>query len=312
MVRFAAVAVLAISLAAYSPRAFAQKAPVERGVTSGDLAQQITEVRQQNARLMSENNRLREDIADATGQVETLEFLLSQTRDEINRLQEDDSRIGAAIESLNTENERLSERVKRLESDVETLIAMIESGEGSVSEDASGDQDVGGGPGGEPERRVVTKSSASPDGSGNPQYQGSLGTLRASELPGEAGPLFAAAKSKLLNFDFEGAEQAFRAFLQQFGDDPQAGEAQYWLAEALYQQDAYAESGKAYTQMIREYPDHARAPDALVKLARSMRIVGDMDKACNALDILPQQYPNASGVTRNLAALERTRANCDA
>ena len=42
-----------------------------------------------------------------------------------------------------------------------------------------------------------------------------------------------------------------------------------------------------------------------------MRIVGDLDKACNALDILPQQYPNASGVTRNLAALERTRAECD-
>ena len=43
-----------------------------------------------------------------------------------------------------------------------------------------------------------------------------------------------------------------------------------------------------------------------------MRYVGDMDKACNALNILPKQYPNASGVTRNLAALERTRAKCDA
>ena len=156
-------------------------------------------------------------------------------------------------------------------------------------------------------------ASAPAGGAGNnPETEGTLGQLRASDLPGEAGPLFAAAKSKLLNFDFEGAETAFRAFIQKFGDDPQAGEAQYWLAEALYQQDAYAESGKAYTQMIREYPNHARAPDALVKLARSMRYVGDMDKACNALNILPKQYPNASGVTRNLAALERTRAKCDA
>ncbi len=63
--------------------------------------------------------------------------------------------------------------------------------------------------------------------------------------------------------------------------------------------------------MIREYPDDARAPDALVKLARSMRLVGDTDKACNALAILPEQYPNASGVTRNLAALESTRSGCD-
>ena len=64
--------------------------------------------------------------------------------------------------------------------------------------------------------------------------------------------------------------------------------------------------------MIREYPDDARAPDALVKLARSMRLVGDTDRACEALAVLPQQYPDASGVTKNLAALERTRAGCSA
>ena len=312
MVRFASVAIVAMSFAAFSPLAVAQKAPVQRGATSGDLAQQIAEVRQQNASLMTENNRLQEQIADANGKVETMEFLLSQSRDEINRLQEDDSRIGSAIESLNTENERLTERVKRLETDLETLIAMVEAGDPAASDDGGDEAAAPTASNNEPDRRVVTNSSATADAAGNPTFQGSLGTLRASNLPGEAGPLFAAAKSKLLNFDFEGAEDAFRAFLDRFGDDPQAGEAQYWLAEALYQQDAYAESGQAYTAMIREYPDHARAPDALVKLARSMRIVGEMDKACNALDILPQQYPNASGVTRNLAALERTRANCDA
>ena len=115
----------------------------------------------------------------------------------------------------------------------------------------------------------------------------------------------------MLQFDYAGAEAAFRSFLAQFGDDPQAGEAQYWLGEVLYQQEAYAESGQAYTQMIRQYPDDPRAPEALAKLARSMRLVGDTDKACNALDILPQRYPDASGVTKNLAAGERVRSGCD-
>ncbi|MEL8054666.1 MAG: tol-pal system protein YbgF, partial [Pseudomonadota bacterium] len=141
--------------------------------------------------------------------------------------------------------------------------------------------------------------------------QGTLGELPASNLPGEAGPLFAEAKSRLLRFDYEGAEMAFETFLSQFGDDPQAGEAQYWLAEALYQQEAYAESGQAYTKMIRTYPDDPRAPEALAKLARAMRLVGDTDRACNALDLLPQQYPNASGLTQNLARGERVRSGCD-
>ena len=153
----------------------------------------------------------------------------------------------------------------------------------------------------------TTSASAVPPGA----PQGSLGTLPASALPGEAGPLFAAAKGKLVQFDYAGAEQAFRAFLEQFSNDPQAGEAHYWLAESLYQQKAYAESGAAYTTMIRSYPDDPRAPDALVKLARSMRLIGDKDKACVALNTLPKRYPNASGVTRDLAAVERTRSGCD-
>lgn len=153
----------------------------------------------------------------------------------------------------------------------------------------------------------TTPASAVPPGA----PQGSLGTLPVSALPGEAGPLFASAKAKLVQFDYAGAEQAFRAFLDKFDTDPQAGEAHYWLAESLYQQKAYAESGAAYTTMIRSYPDDPRAPDALVKLARSMRLIGDKNKACVALDTLPKRYPNASGVTRDLAAVERTRSGCD-
>ena len=144
-----------------------------------------------------------------------------------------------------------------------------------------------------------------------PVQAGALGTLPASQLPGDAGALFADAKSKLLKFQYAEAETAFRAFLDKFGSDPQAGEAQYWIGEVLYQQKAYAESGKAYTQMIRTYPNDPRAPDALVKLARSMRLVGDTEKACLALAALPRQYPDASGVTQDLAAVERTRSGCD-
>ena len=123
--------------------------------------------------------------------------------------------------------------------------------------------------------------------------------------------MFAEAKARLLQFDYAGAETAFRSFLTSFGDDAQAGEAQYWLGEALYQQQAYSEAGQAYTTMIREYPDDARAPEALAKLARSMRLVGDTERACRMLDLLPTRYPEASGVTRNLANGERVRSGCD-
>lgn len=304
------------------PATHAQGAPIVRGATSGNLADSVQDVRQQNAQLRLSVTRLEDEIAQLNGKVETLEFLLSQSRDEMNRLQNDDAKIGEELESLRSANSGLSSRLSDLESDIQAILtgtANIDAAAGADMADADDGESRARVPGStntensEP-RRIVSRSSDttnSMSSGGNPNMQGSLGTLTASDLPGEAGPLFATAKSRLLKFDYEGAEQAFRAFLARFGDDPQAGEAQYWLAETLFQQEAYAESGQAYTQMIREYPEDARAPDALVKLARSMRLVGDTEKACNALAILPQQYPNASGVTRNLAALESTRAGCD-
>ena len=335
MMRMKLIPVLVMGALISASPALAQRRPAEivQGTTSSDLAATVAELRTNNAELGARLAGVEADRAGLNGQVETLEFLLSQSRDQINQMQADDAEIGRLIT-------RLEERLARQEGEIASLKARLDAAEAKVtarnaeSKFGMGDLETqkkrelnslepaiedpmpgatAGGPtriirSAEPEADagediVVTSSAGLP--------QGSLGTIAASELPGEAGPLFAAAKSRLLQFDYAGAEAAFRAFLTRFSDDPQAGEAQYWLAEALYQQEAYGESGQAYTTMIRQYPEDPRAPEALAKLARTMRLVGDLEKACNALDILPQRYPDASGVTRNLAAGERVRSGCD-
>jgi tol-pal system protein YbgF len=306
------------------PQAHGQRAQVQRGYTSTDLAGTVNELRQRNADMDLDIARLEDQIAQLNGKVETLEFLLSQSRDEANRMQGDDKRIGESLRSLADTNERLERRLAGLEEDIDQIASGQVAGndaendggqnvQAAASERSGSDESQQASISDQDSERSVADSTGN-DGDApqqaGPDYQGSLGTLQASNLPGEAGPLFAAAKSRLLKFDYAGAEDAFRAFLARFSDDPQAGEAQYWLAETLFQQEAYNESGEAYLEMIREYPRDARAPDALVKLARSMRLVGDTDRACEALSVLPQQYPNASGVTKNLAKLERTRTGC--
>ena len=333
MLRFAPIAGLVLANFLVSLPASAQRnpAPITRGQTSGELAMTTEELRATNAAINARLAGLEADRAALNGQVETLEFLLSQTRDQINSMQEDDAEIARLVRSL---EERLEAKDQKIRS-MEKRIASLESGAAGLDfsardlgdttdvealdarssgadelADVVEDVDVR-------ERGPVRISRRlETDGAGDEAQddglpQGSLGTLSASELPGEAGPLFAEAKTRLLQFDYAGAEEAFRAFLDRFSDDPQAGQAQYWLGEVLYQQEAYAESGVAYTQMIRQYPDDPRAPEALAKLARSMRLVGDTERACSALDLLPQRYPNASGVTKNLAAGERVRSGCD-
>lgn len=313
-----------------------QQAQIVQGVTSGELATTVNEVRASNAELRARMTGIESDKARLTGKVETLEFLLSESRDEINRMQSDDAELERLITRLegrlSDQEKTISDLGRKLEA-MQPEPAFLSSNSGStVSDRPAIEQDIATDTNVEqldaavaaansPTRIVrrveatdVTTQDASPTQigpDGRPLPQGSLGTLSASSLPGDAGPLFAEAKSRLLRFDYPGAETAFRSFLSQFSDDPQAGEAQYWLAEVLYQQQAYPESGAAYTDMIRSYPDDPRAPEALAKLARSMRLVGDTDQACNALNLLPQRYPNASGVTNNLAAGERVRSGCD-
>ncbi len=338
MLRTSLISVMVAVVLIGVPQADAQRrqADIVQGVTSGELATTVNEVRASNAELRARMTGIESDKARLTGKVETLEFLLSESRDEINRMQSDDAELAQLISRL---EDRLSDQEKTI-SDLSRQLTNMQpepaflssSSSGMVTDQTDADQDVSednnaaeldaevaaaNGPTRIVRREAETDVSTQgapltqtgPDG--QPLPQGSLGTMPASALPGDAGPLFAEAKSRLLQFDYPGAETAFRSFLSQFSDDPQAGEAQYWLAEVLYQQQAYPESGAAYTDMIRSYPDDPRAPEALAKLARSMRLVGDTDQACNALNLLPQRYPNASGVTKNLAAGERVRSGCD-
>lgn len=333
MLRYSFLSMMLWTALALVPDTQAQgRANVVQGVTSGELAATVEDLRVSNAELRARMTGIESDKAQLNGKIETLEFLLSESRDQINRMQGDDAELASLIDRLES---RLADQEKTIADLNRRLLALqpepafLASPDESTNSDGSGDvtiieQDPADDPvtiasATGPTRIVRSDDAAGVDGgssvqtgpNGEPLPQGTLGTISASALPGDAGPLFAEAKSRLLQFDYPGAEVAFRAFLDQFGDDPQAGEAQYWLAEVLYQQEAYPESGAAYTDMIRSYPDDPRAPEALAKLARSMRLVGDTEQACNALNLLPQRYPNASGVTNNLAAGERVRSGCD-
>ncbi|MEL6955798.1 MAG: hypothetical protein AAFO88_04065, partial [Pseudomonadota bacterium] len=59
---------------------FAQSAPIRQGVTSQDLASQTDQLQRTNAELRLQIGDMQREVAELTGKVETLEFLLSQTR----------------------------------------------------------------------------------------------------------------------------------------------------------------------------------------------------------------------------------------
>jgi tol-pal system protein YbgF len=155
------------------------------------------------------------------------------------------------------------------------------------------------------EQKIASGAFAAP---GSPPPGETGGLPMASDVDPDTA--FANARQLLLDGDYGGAERAFAAFVEQHGDSPKGAEARYWLAETLYVRQAYADAAAAYIGAIRGWPKTGWAPDAVVKLARSLSAMNRAPDACKTLDELPKRYPNASAAVKSRAATTRTQAKC--
>jgi len=61
---------------------------------------------------------------------------------------------------------------------------------------------------------------------------------------------------------------------------------------------------------MRKDRDGVKAPDAMIRLAASLRELGNKAQACQTLDSFTSQYPNASEALRNKRAVELGRTGC--
>ncbi|MEL7056238.1 MAG: hypothetical protein AAGL09_07910 [Pseudomonadota bacterium] len=103
------------------PQAEAQRADIVQGVTSGELAATMDELRASNAELRARMTGIESDKARLNGKLETLEFLLSESRDEINRMQSDDAELERLITRLES---RISDQEKTIADLNERLTAL--------------------------------------------------------------------------------------------------------------------------------------------------------------------------------------------
>ena len=317
--------IAALSVLLISAPALAQSAPIRIG-PGGSTYTTDNDAQSQMARQSTRITDLEAEISRLTGRIEQLEFRLT-------------SREQAYQDAMET-NRQLDERLIELNSRMSGLEQALKTpptGSGALSpltedrEPGAGPRDLSGGPafgnfselpdeassGRNDTRRSFQTSDAemtaetSSSTSGRRLPEGTLGTLPASRLPGQAGPLFQLGKNRLLNFDYAGAERAFTQFLNEFGDEPEAGEAHYWLGEVLYQQGDYAGSARFLTTFVRDYTGDPRRGEGVVKLARALREIGQEDTACQFLSRLNQVDPNASERTIEAANVQRQLAGCN-
>lgn len=102
--------------------------------------------------------------------------------------------------------------------------------------------------------------------------------------------------------EFANAVAALTGFQKRFPSSGYAGQAQYWLGNALYGKGDVKESANVFRGFISGSPDHPRAAEAMLALANCQIELKDTKGARKTLDDLIKAHPQSEAAQ---AARER-------
>jgi tol-pal system protein YbgF len=112
------------------------------------------------------------------------------------------------------------------------------------------------------------------------------------------------------NYSF--AADQFKQFIKRYPDDPQAPDATNWLGEALLQQQDFVDAADVLVTGYKAYPGSPRAPDMLLKLGIALAGAKQPEASCKTFGLLAQKYPDTTTAFKTRLKQEMTRANCPA
>jgi tol-pal system protein YbgF len=94
--------------------------------------------------------------------------------------------------------------------------------------------------------------------------------------------------------DYRSAAAGFADFLRRYPGSGYTASANYWLGNAYYAQRDYRNAIAAHQIVATSFPDHPKAPDALLNIASCQIELKDKVAARRALDTLVAQYPDSA------------------
>ena len=114
----------------------------------------------------------------------------------------------------------------------------------------------------------------------------------------------------VLRKDYALAEDTFQAFLKKYPTDRRAAEAQFWLGESLFQRQRYDAAAQAFLEVSTKHGSHAKAPEALLRLAQSLAAMNQKEMSCATLAEVGRKYPKAPATVKQGVEREQKRVRC--
>lgn len=114
----------------------------------------------------------------------------------------------------------------------------------------------------------------------------------------------------LRNNDYDGANNAFKLFVQQHSQDPLAGNAMYWLGQIPFSQGDYDKAAPLFFEAYRKYPRSAKAGESLLKVGLSFDNLDKKKEACAAITHFLSEFPDAADNLHRQAVQEKSKLRC--
>jgi len=126
----------------------------------------------------------------------------------------------------------------------------------------------------------------------------------------DADAQYRAGYEAVIRGDYQFAETQFRQFIALFPNHPQAPDATNWLGEALLQRGQYDQAAQVLFKGFQIYKDTTRAPDLLLKLGIALAGAGERDTACRTFNEVLKRFPAMGGAFNKRVKEEMVRAKC--
>ncbi len=96
--------------------------------------------------------------------------------------------------------------------------------------------------------------------------------------------------------DYRGCIDRFRSFLQTYASSLRADDAAFWMADCHYKQGEFKNAVLRFDDVVRNYPDGNRAPDALYRQGESLLKLGPgfREAAKRAFERVLKEYPDSA------------------
>ena len=91
--------------------------------------------------------------------------------------------------------------------------------------------------------------------------------------------------------DYKNSGAAFASFMSAYPQSAYAGSAQYWLGNSYYAQRDCKSTIPAMQQLVKSYPDHPKAPDAMLSISGCYTEMKEKALNKKTLEALISQYP---------------------